>query len=462
MSDLCLCLPLSVSLTTTPPPSPPPTSFYYFAGSSVQSNIVTHWYHWLSSSTFAHSEINIRKYSAVLNCSFVLSSMPPKRNSARSRYAERISKRRRLATTAQPAVDVQPLPDNHPNPADLEPQPVVSSNTAALSPETIAAISAAVSAGIRSGLQEAGITRPRANPPTTPRPQVEFVSDIPASTSHSATPVVQQAVAQAVGQLTGAPHASPSKTTQFISHSLPLAARVPDRVKAKIWANDYIDIGTLLNASVASEDSYVFKVLQGENGQPVVSVVPNEKRRTIQTIEQWTGAFQTFVAIFVEKHPEATPGLMKYSSIVRELAAQGANWRFYDENFRMLRQQETVPWDQLHSELWLRAQSQRNQVNQSQRSQAQLRMRYDSSSIPKGFCFRFHNGTHCDGCSYKHQCFQCGGNHPIFRCKSNRAGSGERRGFDPTPTRSETNPSASDTTPSRENSPNGASHADKH
>ena len=126
-------------------------------------------------------------------------------------------------------------------------------------------------------------------------------------------------------------------------------------MKAKIWANDYIDIGTLLNASVASEDSYVFKVLQGENGQPVVSVVPNEKRRTIQTIEQWTGAFQTFVAIFVEKHPEATPGLMKYSSIVRELAAQGANWRFYDETFRMLRQQETVPWDQLHSELWLRA-----------------------------------------------------------------------------------------------------------
>lgn len=48
---------------------------------------------------------------------------------------------------------------------------------------------------------------------------------------------------------------------------------------------------------------------------------------------------------------------MKYGSIVRELALSGANWRFYDENFRMLRQSQGTPWDKIHSELWLRSQS---------------------------------------------------------------------------------------------------------
>ena len=34
------------------------------------------------------------------------------------------------------------------------------------------------------------------------------------------------------------------------------------------------------------------------------------------------------------------PLLMKYSEIIRDLAARGYNWRYYDENFRYLRQHE--------------------------------------------------------------------------------------------------------------------------
>ena len=33
---------------------------------------------------------------------------------------------------------------------------------------------------------------------------------------------------------------------------------------------------------------------------------------------------------------------MKYGSVVRELAAQSANWRFYDEKFRPLRQEQQI------------------------------------------------------------------------------------------------------------------------
>ena len=44
---------------------------------------------------------------------------------------------------------------------------------------------------------------------------------------------------------------------------------------------------------------------------------------------------------------------MKYGSVVRDLAAQSTNWRFYDENFSQLRQEQQISWDNIHSELRL-------------------------------------------------------------------------------------------------------------
>ena len=45
------------------------------------------------------------------------------------------------------------------------------------------------------------------------------------------------------------------------------------------------------------------------------------------------------MAIYSEKAPQDTPALVKYGSMIRELASQGANWKFYDENLRSIRQQ---------------------------------------------------------------------------------------------------------------------------
>ena len=209
----------------------------------------------------------------------------------------------------------------------------------------------------------------------------------------------------------------PASSTQYILHSLPLATRVPDKIKAKIWANEYVDLGSLQSNSLG-EESYTFKLQNGEEGKPVFTVVPNEKRRTIRNIDQWTAVFQTFVAVYSEKYPQATPGLMKYSSIVRELAFRSANWRFYDENFRKLRQKDPVPWEQIHTELWLRVHSQRGPANDTARAPPTHDAK-PSQSFPPGFCFKFHGGQRCYGCNYKHQCFKCGGQHPASQCTHN-------------------------------------------
>ena len=98
---------------------------------------------------------------------------------------------------------------------------------------------------------------------------------------------------------------------------------------------------------------------------------------------------------------------MKYASIVKELATLGANWKFYDENFRKLRESQGVPWNQAHSELWLRSHSFRAKSNTQPR-----KSRVDGPFIPKDYCWKFHRSLHCPWCSFKHQCFRCG-NHTI-------------------------------------------------
>ena len=37
-------------------------------------------------------------------------------------------------------------------------------------------------------------------------------------------------------------------------------------------------------------------------------------------------------------------------------------------------------------------------------------------SIPLGSCFKFHCGTFCAGCEFKHVCFKCNGSHRAVNC----------------------------------------------
>ena len=87
-----------------------------------------------------------------------------------------------------------------------------------------------------------------------------------------------------------------------------------------------------------------------------------------------------------------------------------------------MRQQQQISWDTIHSELWLRAHYQPQKLNGSNRGgQGRNRGSGVRSNFPKGFCWKFHNGTHCNGCAFKHHCFKCGNNHPIFRCQQQQS-----------------------------------------
>ena len=116
---------------------------------------------------------------------------------------------------------------------------------------------------------------------------------------------------------------------------------------------------------------------------------------------------------------------MKYGEVIRDLASRGSNWRYYDENFRYMRQSNpsAFPWNTVHSELWIRSQPPANfggsyQGYPRKHGQGHDSKVYDPKQKPitKGYCFVYHRGSFCPGCAYKHACPTCGSNHPLTKC----------------------------------------------
>ena len=144
----------------------------------------------------------------------------------------------------------------------------------------------------------------------------------------------------------------------FTSVNLPVDARVPLKLKTKIWNNEFIDFGLLL-ANQFAEGKYQLTINPGDGSSPSLALEPITKPKKIVSIDSWVQAFHVFVGVFTSRFPSDAPGFMKYGSTIQDLAARCHKWRFYDENFRFLRQTPaaSLPWGTIHWELWLCLQS---------------------------------------------------------------------------------------------------------
>ena len=226
----------------------------------------------------------------------------------------------------------------------------------------------------------------------------------------------------------------------FTSVNLPVDARVPLKLKTKIWNNEFIDFGLLL-ANQFAEGKYQLTLQPGDGSSPSLALEPMTKPKKIVSIDSWVQAFHVFVGAFTSRFPSDGPGLMKYGSTIQDLAARGHNWRFYDENFRFLRQSPStsLPWGTIHWELWLRSQSPVS-VKRAQ-TPASTGKPMPNLRVPKGFCFTYHRGGDCMGCSFRHDCFKCDGSHRGLNCNFRAKAGGmqsQNRGANKPPTHSTT------------------------
>ena len=262
----------------------------------------------------------------------------------------------------------------------------------------------------------------------------------------SATNLVEGAIAAAHSRITGAPQLLPTSVqTQrqvnpsqiFLSASLPIDSQLSAKIKEKIWNEEFVDFGSLLSNSV--HDKYQISVQNTDTGAPAsFCLEPVSRPKKIMSIEVWQQAFNIFVGVYTQKHPHEAPALMKYGQTIRDLAASGQNWRFYDENFRFLRraQANLVPWGSIHAELWLR--SQFPVKTQSTHYQPTGVPKSGGPPVPSGFCFKFHRGQFCSAinCAFKHTCFKCKkGAHSASKCNF-RAPTGKSNANSDRPTKS--------------------------
>ena len=118
------------------------------------------------------------------------------------------------------------------------------------------------------------------------------------------------------------------------------------KIKTKIWAHEFIDFGILLSSGAGDTRYHLSLTSPHGLALPTLSIEPSQKPKAVPNIDAWTWAFQIFVGVYAAKFPIDAPALMKYSEVVRDLAARGADRRFYDTQFRLLRQSNPTefPW----------------------------------------------------------------------------------------------------------------------
>ena len=269
--------------------------------------------------------------------------------------------------------------------------PTPTARQAALSEDLITTLVSSVTTAVAQQLS-ALLPSPSAAPSTnsqsssTTYPVVQSVSS-----DHAAT-LVQDALGDVHSTLSGQPRkfslTEQLPTQPFYSASLPLDARVPDKIKENIWKEKFVDFGVLLTNP-------------DQTARYELNVQPSH----------------IFVSIYTQRCSHQTPTLMKHCQIVQDLAARDHHSSHYDENFRFLHETRAsqVPWATVHWELWLRSQNYLRRTSHVPSPQSSARLP-QTLSVPRGFCYKFHRGAYCPGCEFKHVSFKCNGAHRSVNC----------------------------------------------
>ena len=220
----------------------------------------------------------------------------------------------------------------------------------------------------------------------------------------------------------------PRSAQQFNSSSVPLHARVHDKLRNRIWADEYIELAELLKTTPNLD--YSLQIMDKE-GSPSLCFTKSMKEKSM-TLDQWLSAIHIFTAVYTVKKPEQGPNLVKYIEIVRDLAKRGGDWRYYDESFRYMRSSEGWPWEQPHWELWFKAVTVKDLFKSGNTSGSSLPykpFRYGSrrfqQPLQRGVCLKYNSRRPCSGCRFDHRCGFCRGAHPSTQC-SNTSNHGYR------------------------------------
>lgn len=166
---------------------------------------------------------------------------------------------------------------------------------------------------------------------------------VPTAITHQ--PPVGQLITSSIGFINNTLQGERHKpSAMFHSVGLSLDACIPEKVRTKIISNEFIDFGVLISNHIQADNKYHISIVNGKGDQPSLCLEPSNKPKKKVNIEDWRSAFRIFVAVYTRKYTTEAPALMKYGDLIQDLASRSHNWRFYDENFRILRHANLRPF----------------------------------------------------------------------------------------------------------------------
>ena len=212
-----------------------------------------------------------------------------------------------------------------------------------------------------------------------------------------------------------------SVTSELNMFPTSLISGVPDDIHTTIWEGRYVDLAIL----IYKQDTAVRFNVQSSDDAPEL-VLNQRPSKTIKTISDWDRAFAKFHAIYIRRHPALSEALIAHQQQVKKIAYAGGDWLAYDESFRRGVADGSINWGQMNPGLTMDAVLFSNRQPflgqrgaSTSRQQAQNKGQFSTSQVPAGYCFAFHRSNSCGkvGCSWKHTCPHCQGEHSILKCR---------------------------------------------
>ena len=212
----------------------------------------------------------------------------------------------------------------------------------------------------------------------------------------------------------------------FSASSLPVHAHVSEKLRQKIWADEFVEMNTMLHDN-ADKPQFALSVQELNKEETSVICVAKKTSQSIGSFQRWLKAYEIFMSIYLlqPNKSEQAPKMLKYISTVRGLAERGGNWVHYGETFRALRSSQGWQWDVVHSELYLQA-AQPVSSSRMAPSAFQGKARRGAGvrgERSTGVCFAFNKGQPCvqSPCPFRHLCRNCGNKHPRVKCYRNKS-----------------------------------------
>ncbi len=205
-----------------------------------------------------------------------------------------------------------------------------------------------------------------------------------------------------------------SKIQLQVTGGVPLDLHVSKKLREKILAEEFIELGELLERDPEKLETFNFTMTKSK-------FIAKPRSTQIRNFRDWDNAWDIFMCVYgrKEENTPKMPALVKHRSHVKELHDRHGRWQFYDRQFRQLKALlgDGLSWETLHTEIFMKAMlpDQHSGEDNAKVIPSKAASPKSSDDLPLGHCWNAIKGLPCkrEPCKLKHPCKKCNRAHKL-------------------------------------------------